>query len=185
VLLLFGLLWVYSGTLAYAVEPVATKFHDSFRFRWRRILWLFAGLVALIVLQEGSDYLLWKLNTNDQHFGLISRITGFTSDYLMPCIVLPWAAVKIMGQPFRDGLIAFRSWRYWLGMVVIIYLAQWISDELLFDHSTSTSFSAEIAGVLLRTLSILPLVIGWVAAAGLVTYFLSNRAGKVVRQPAL
>jgi len=182
VLLLLGFLWIYSSTLAYAAEPLATDFGKAFRFRLRRILWLSAGLIVLIAFQEGSDFLLWKLNINAHHYGLISRITNFTSNYLMPCLVLPWTAVKIIGRPFHEGLTAFRSWRYWLGMVVIICFAQWISDQLMFSRAAATSFWAEISGVILRTLSILPLVAGWVAAAGLVGYFFRPRTADVVRQ---
>jgi len=172
---LFVFLWLYSSTIAYAVQPVAAQFRNAFRFHFIRILWLFVGLVVLVLLQESSDYVLWKLNNNDQHFALILHITRVISDYLLPCFLLPWTAAKVMGNHFRDGLIALRSWRYWVGMVVIIYFAQWISDQLTHGSSSVTFWWMVISATLLRTLSILPIVVGWVTAAGLVSYFLKAR----------
>jgi hypothetical protein len=183
--LLVVFLWIYSSTLAYGTDPVAAEFRNAFRLHWLRILWAFVGFILLVALQEVSSFLLMKLNDYDTHYRLISHISDLTSDYLIPCLIFPWATVKILGRPFRDGLQILRSWRYWVGMALIIYCANWVSSQLIFGRSETTILWKEILEIPLRTLSYLPIVIGWVAAAGLVSYFFSARASNnIVRQPA-
>lgn len=174
-LLLIGFLWLYSGTLAFATDPAPGKFRSAFRFGPRRMAWLLAGLVVLLVLTSGSEYLLWMLNGNDRHFGLILHVTRVTSGYLLPCLVLPWIAVKVLGRRLREGVRPLRCWRYWAGMVLIIYLAQWVSDQLSVGRLGTGSLWTAVMGTIRLALTDLPLVVGWVTAAGLVGYFVGCR----------
>ena len=98
---------------------------------------------------------------------------SITSDYLLPCLLLPWVAVKVMGKRLREGIQPLRCWQYWAGMAIIVFLAEWISDQIFSGHLVAGSFWTEVVAVIRITLADLPLVVGGVAAAGLVSYFVT------------
>jgi hypothetical protein len=173
--LLVGLLWLYSGTLAYAADPVPANLPGAFRFRIGRMGWLLLAVIAFGLLAFGAESVLWMLNRHDNYVWLISNAIGITSGYLLPCLLLPWTMAKVgTDRGFRAGASALRRWEYWLGMAVIVLLAQWISDEISNWH-----FGGEGMFVTTTRLALanLPLIIGWVAAAGLVGYFVGSRGG--------
>ncbi len=174
-LLLAAFLWSYSSTLVYAADPAPGKFRSAFRFGPRRMAWLLAGLVVLLVSTSGSEYLLWMLNGNDRYFWLLLHVTRLTSGYLLPCLVLPWIAVKVVGKRLREGLRPLRCWRYWAGMVLVIYLAQWVSDQLSIGRLETGSLWTELMGTIWLALADLPLIVGWVLVAGLLGYFVGTR----------
>lgn len=183
--LLVGFLWSYAGTLAYATNPASANFGPAFRFRFGRIVWVLLGLIALFAISQAAESLLWKLNDHDRYFGVIIRVNHFIEDYLVPCLVLPWVAAKVIGERFREGKRPLQSWRYWVGMAMIIYLSSWIGDVLSIAYATTSWFGKNVVSVVLKAVAALPIVVGWVAAAGLVSYFLTGRAdrnAKVVGQ---
>jgi len=128
---------------------------------------------------------LWLLNYHDKYIWLISRTISLTNDYLVPSLVFPWVAAKVLGSPFRDGSQPLKCWRYWVGMALLVAVASWISDVLSPGSAAVGSLWEEVGGILRLLLADLPLVVGGVAAAGLVSYFLApNRAGaNLVGQP--
>jgi hypothetical protein len=176
-LLLIAFLWAYAGTLVYATDLMRAKFHDAFRFRARRMGWLLLGLVILLLLSFAAEDGLWMLNSHDNYVWLISRAIIVTNDYLLPCLLLPWVAVKVAGNRLREGMQPLRRWQYWAGMALIVFVAGWISDLLSPGSGASGSLWTEAASAIRLTLADLPLIVGGVAAASLVSCFVTAQRG--------
>ena len=176
-LLIIGFPWAYAGTLVYAADPAPANFRDAFRFRIGRMAWLLLGIVMLLVLGFAVESGLWALNYHDNYVWLISRAISITSEYLLPSLLLPWVAVRVIGNRLRDGLQVLRSWQYWVGMAVIVLVAEWISDLLAPGSLKAGSFWAEFVVIIRLAMADLPLIVGGVAAAGLVIYFVPAHRG--------
>lgn len=186
VLLLVPFLWLHSGTLAYAAEPAPQLFSAAFRFRISRMAWLLLALVILVALAAGAESLLWMLNRNDSYVWLISHTISVTSSYLLPTLLLPWTMAKIgTNRGLRSGTAAIRHAQYWLGMAVIVFVANVLSGWLSDWHFGSWT---QVGAIIRSTLASLPLVLGWILAAALVGYFVGaagdRAATNIAGQPA-
>jgi len=170
-LLLVAFLWLYTAAMVFAANPEPTRLRSAFEFRIGRMSWLLLGLVALVLLTTGVEWLLWQADRGDRHVWLISRTTDLSSDYLIPCLLLPLAMAKVgAGRSLREGLRTLRRWQYWGGMAVIVFVASWLSNQFAEWHLPRT----ELIITARQTLSNLPLVIAAVAAAGLAGFFVGS-----------
>jgi len=115
------------------------------------------------------------LNRHDNYVWLITRAISAMSNYLLPCLVLPLVAAKVLGSRLREGLEPLRRWRYWLAMAVVVILMEWLSDLLSAGTSLQASIWAQIISTIRAAVADVPQVVEIVAEAALVSYFVVAR----------
>ena len=192
VLLLVLFSWIHSGTLVYAAEPAAETFRPAFRLRLGRMGWLLLGMVILFVLMwrvdgwqdyewQTAGYLYAKAPSFLRPTGGESsyvRILHFSTAvllwYLLPCLLLPWMAAKVVGTKLRAGLRTLLQWRYWLGMAATVVVGVWLTN-LLLDWTPGHSLKQQTAGLVLRlTIAYLLATAAWLVTAGVLGYFVGG-----------
>jgi len=115
------------------------------------------------------------LNRHDNYVWLITRAISAMSNYLLPCLVLPLVAAKVLGSRLREGIEPLRRWRYWLGMAVVVILMEWLSALLSAGTSSQASIWTQIVGTIRSALANVPQVVEIVAEAALVSYFVTRQ----------
>jgi len=203
--ILFLALWLHTSTLEYAADPAPENFRTAFRPSLLRMLWLFLGIAILFVLMWYVDrltdhqyqiagYFYSKmppsLRPKDgasvyyQRLGILISIVFW---FLLPSLLLPVIAARVIGARVRAGLNTLVRWRYWLAMIVTVCVGVWLTSFLL-GWKPGKSLSAQEGSLIFRmALGYVLATVAWLTTAGLLGYFVrsnNNVAGDPVPQPA-
>ena len=191
--IVFVFLWIHSGTLAYAAEPVRENLRTTLTPRIGRLLWLLLGVLVLFWCMSIVDG--WS-DSNWQISGYLYskspswlRPTGGDSawyrplDYLfsiiywyvLPCLFLPAIAAKVAGSGALRGLGTLCRWQYWLAMAVTTVLGVWVT-RLILGWTPGHTLGAETVSLGLRlALAYVIATVAWLMTAGLLGYFVGSR----------
>jgi len=194
-LLVFGFLWIHSGTLAYAAEPAPERFYDAFRPRISRLAWLALGLLVLFWLMSivdgwsNSTYQIsgyvysktpsWLHPTSGDfvYMRYLDYLFSITYWYLLPCVFLPVIAARVAGGSGLRGLRALRRWQYWGAMAVMALAGVWLTHQILGWTPGHTLSEQTVSLVVRFGLAYVIATAAWLLAAGVLGYFVGSASG--------
>lgn len=204
--ILFFFLWLHSGTLAYAADPVPEKFRDAFSPRASRILWLLVGLAVLFALMyvvsgwtdssvQVSGYAYSKAPTwlrpvsgSSGYATILQYILAILFWYVLPAVLLPIIACPIAGTSFLRGFRTLGRWQYWLTMAVLALVGIGLTSLILGWTPGKTLNEQTVSLIIRLALVYVIATAAWLATAGLLGYFVAASASgshsDVVRETA-
>jgi hypothetical protein len=185
-------LWLHSGTLMYGANPAATEFRGAFTFRVSRMFWLLIGCVVLLwcmrIVNGWMDhrwqiagYLYSKapssLRPTGGENGCVSTVEYAFSIllwYLLPSVLLPIIAARVVGASVRDGVRVLTRWQYWLAMAITTIAGVWLTNMIL-GWTPGKTLSQQTTSLVLRFALVYALATAaWLVTAGLLGYFVSR-----------
>ena len=188
-LIVFVFLWIHSGTLAYAVNPVKENVRPAFAIKIWRMFWLLLGIFILFWCMnkvggwmesqgQTAGYLYSKapawLRPTAGSLSYTTALGYFFLIlywYVLPSLLLPIIAARIAGASFLRGLLILRHWQYWLGMAATVFLGVWLT-KLIVGWTPGTTLTQQTIGMVVRfTFTYLIAIAAWLLAAGVVAYF--------------
>ncbi|ABF39932.1 hypothetical protein Acid345_0929 [Candidatus Koribacter versatilis Ellin345] len=203
--ILFLALWLHTSTLEYAANPGPENFRIAFRPSFLRMLWLFLGVAVLFLLMwyvdrltdrqyQIADYLYAKMPPSlrpkdgaSVYYARLGVIISIVFWFLLPSLMLPLIAARVIGARVRAGLKTLIRWRYWLAMIVTVCVGVWLTTVLL-NWKPGKSLSAQEGSLIFRmALGYLLATTSWLTTAGLLGYFVrtnSDIVGNSAPEPA-
>ncbi len=203
--IVFCATWLHTSTLEYAANPAPENFRTAFRPSILRMLWLLLGIAILFLLMWYVDhldehrsqlagYLYAKapsaLRPKDGSYIYYERLGVFFSIifwFLLPTLMLPVIAARVIGARVRAGFKTLIRWRYWLAMIVTVCVGVWLSTIVL-NWKPGKSLGAQEASLVFRMiLGYLLATAAWLTTAGLLGYFVrtnSDAGGNPAPEPA-
>lgn len=198
----FLFLWLESGTLLFAANPVRQNFAAAFRPRLRGMLWLLLGSAAFFWLYmvligwsesnlQLAGYLYskapaWLRPTGGSlvYSNTLGHILLDIAVFFMPGILLPVLAAKVLGTEPKRAIRALANWRYWLTLFIIAHLGLWLPAVILEWRFGNTARMQAISLALRLTLALICGTAAWIMTAGLLGCLLRGtdveRAGVAV-----
>jgi hypothetical protein len=204
-------IWLHAGTLSYTSEIDGGMFA---RF-WRG----FRHAAAFVVVVAVMVYLATKCAGLDDRMGQISgyvyskvpsvlrspvgpdrfekvgsSVLGIVSYYLIPALLLPFAAAGArfgLGKGMLFGAVnALKNGLYWVWFGILLILGVWIPLQLI-DWAPRRTLTVEAVSMVIRfTIAYLLVVLSWLAVAGMLGSLVAadsgpgaDVSGKPVPQP--
>jgi hypothetical protein len=199
-------LWLHSGTLAYAADPVPASFRSAFSIKISRLAWLLLGGAILFWCMHIVDgwtesewqiagYLYSKapswLRPNsgaDSYATALRFILSVVYWYVLPCIFLPLIASRVAGGTALHALRSLARWQYWLAMAIATLLGVWVTNQILGWTPGKTLSQQTLSLVIRLIVAYLVATTAWLATAGLLGYFVGSHdddaPANVVRKTA-
>ena len=186
-------LWLHSGTLVYAVNPVKENFAASFTIKFWRMLWLFLGVFLLLWSMnivggwmaskwQTAGYLYAKAPTwlrptagSASYTTILEYVLLFLYWYVIPCVFLAIIAARIYGASFLRGLRILKSWKYWVGMALTVLLGVWVSVLIVGWLPGETLTQQTISMVIRLGFAYLIATGAWLMTAGVLGYFVKTQ----------
>jgi hypothetical protein len=181
-------LWLHSGTLVYAARK---DFRDAFSFKPVRWVSLFLGLTILVWLMfqftavSGSQwqiggYLYSKapswLRPTRGSIAYVHGVRYFLSIMtwcVLPGLILPVTAARVVGGKLKTALRAILSWNYWLALAGTTFLGVWVVKALL-AWTPGTTLHQQTGGLVVRLVIVyLAATAAWLLTVGLLGYFVA------------
>lgn len=199
-LIVCAFLWLHSGTFVFASDPQPTNFRPAFSIKLTSWIPLFLGLAILFWLMHRVDVFAssryqiagyvysktpsWLHPTHGS--AVYVRAVGFflsiVTWYLLPGLILPVSAARVVGSELRSALRALRSWQYWLGLAVTISLGVWVTQALM-GWTPGTSLAQQTTSLVIRlAFAYLLATSAWLLTIGLLGYFVGPRNSDVSAQ---
>ena len=191
--IVFVFLWIHSGTLAYAAEPVPENLRTALTPRIGRLFWLLFGLFILcwcMSIVDGwsesnwqiSGYLYSKAPTwlrptggDSAWYRILDYLFSVVYWYVLPCLFLPAIAAKIAGGGALRGLRTLGRWQYWLSMAVTTLLGVRVTT-LILGWTPGRTLSVQTVSLGVRlALAYAIATAAWLMTAGLLGYFVGSR----------
>lgn len=185
-------LWLHSGTLTYAVNPVKENFAASFTIKLWRMFWLLLGVFLLLWCMNTvsgwmeskwqiAGYLYSKAPTwlrptagADSYTKALGYIFLFLYWYVIPCVLLAIIAARVYGTNFLHGLRILKYWQYWVGMAVTVFLGVWVTT-LIMGWMPGKTLTQQTIGMGIRLgLVYLIATAAWLMTAGVLGYFVKT-----------
>jgi hypothetical protein len=185
-------LWLHSGTLTYAVNPVKENFGASFAIKLWRMLWLFLGAFLLLWCMNTvggwmeskwqiAGYIYSKAPTwlrpiagADSYTKALEYILLFLYWYVIPCALLAIIAARIYGANFLRALRILKYWQYWVGMGVTVLLGVWVTT-LIIGWVPGKSLTQQTISMLIRLgFAYVIATTAWLITAGVLGYFVKT-----------
>ena len=201
----FLALWLHTSTLEYAADPAPENFRTAFRPSVLRMFWMFLGCAILLCLMwyvqrlgdhqyELGGYLYAKApsalrpkNGASAYYNRVGTAFSILFWFVLPSLLLPLIAARVIGARIRAGFKTLLRWRYWLAMVVMLLIGVWLTSALL-DWRPGKSLGAQTASLIVRmVVAYLLATAAWLTTAGLLGYFIranSNVGGEPAPEPA-
>ena len=185
-------LWLHSGTLIYALEPLPENFCTALRIRILPMIWLSVGFAAMfwcMSIVDGWRDNPWQLSgylyskapqwlrptsgaMNYTH-GLL-EIEAILFWFVIPSLLLPFIAGRVTGRRFRAPFRVLASWRYWLAMAVLCVAGVWLT-RLIIGWVPGKTLAFQTASMIVRLAIAYVIATGaWLLAAGVLGYFVAG-----------
>jgi hypothetical protein len=185
-------LWLHSGTLVYGANPAPAEFRAAFRVRLSRMFWLLIGCIVLLwcmpivngwmdhrwqiagYLYSKAPFSLRPTGGENGYVNTIEYAFSIFLWYLLPSVLLPIIAARVVGTGVRDGLRALTRWQYWLAMAITSSVGVWLTN-LILGWTPGKTLSQQTTSLVLRLALVYALATAaWLITAGLLGYFVSR-----------
>jgi hypothetical protein len=192
-LIVLVFLWLHSATLAYATKPGPAEFRAALSPKLGRLMWMFAGILVLFWCMRAvsgwtdsqwhiAGYLYAKAPSwlrptggDSGYFTAIGHLFSVIYWYVLPSAFLPLIAARVSGGGSLLGLRTLRRWQYWLAMGFAALVGVWLPTQIL-GWIPGTTLREQTVGLVIRlALAYVIATAAWLAATGLVGYFVGPR----------
>ena len=199
--IVFLALWLHTGTIEFAVNPVAENFRPSFRLSFLRMFWLLLGMAILFWLmfhaarwQEDSSALSGYLYAKAPKFLRPVKGEGVYDEWLdrgfsalfwfvLPGVFLPLIAARVLGSRLRAALKTLIRWQYWTALAVLVVVGVWI-PQLLAGWVPFKKLGPETASLITRlSVAYMIAVFAWLLVVGLLGYFVRVHSQDFAGEP--
>ena len=181
-------LWLHSGTIVYAARQ---DFKDAFSIKPIRWLSLFLGLAVLIWLMHRVDIVAssqWQIggylyskapswlrptHGSTAYVHGVRYLLSIVMWYILPGLILPVTAARVIGSELKLAFRAFVSWRYWLTLALIAFLGVWLV-KILLSWTPGVTLHQQTVGLATRlTLAYAAATSAWLLTIGLLARSIS------------
>lgn len=199
--IIFGALWLHTSTLEFSAAPQPANFRAAFRPSPLRMLWMLLGCAILFSLMwyaSGWQDHEWQvggyLYAKAPHFlrptrgevvynQWLHRIFVTIQWYVLPALLLPLLAARVIGARVRTGFKVLIRWKYWLVLALLVALGVWL-PQVVMEWTPGKKLSAESASLAVRlAVAYAIAVAAWLCTAGLLGYFIRMNDAGVGGQP--
>jgi hypothetical protein len=188
-------LWLHSGTFIYAAHQ---DFRVAFSIKLMRWIFLALGMAVLLwlvhrievitssqsqiggYLYSKAPSLLRPTHGSTGYVRALGCLLSIVNWYLLPGLILPVTAARVVGSELRTALRAIFSWRYWLALAATTLLGVWIT-KILLQWMPGATLQQQTAGLVVRLgLAYILATVAWLLTIGLLGYFVASDDGTPV-----